>query len=366
MNVTLRQRQKGERVSLYLDYYHQGKRKYEYLQLYLIPEPNKGKLSKEQKEENRRTLALAEAIRAKRFLEIQNGIYGFQDQGKIKGSFLRYFENLTEKRRESNGNYGNWDSTLKHLRKFVKIDVTFAQIDKSWLENFKDYLQKEARTVNNQPLSQNTASSYYAKVKAAFQEAYKEGIIQKNPAEEIDGIRPGEPEREFLTLEELQQMAKAECEVPVLKRAFLFSAITGLRWSDVQKMIWSEVQYSNENGYYIRFKQKKTKGFETLPISEQAMELLGERAESDERVFAGLKYSAWYNLKLQQWVMKAGISKTITFHCARHTFATLHLTLGTDIYTVSKLLGHKELKTTQVYAKVIDQKKIEAVNRIKL
>ena len=72
-------------------------------------------------------------------------------------------------------------------------------------------------------------------------------------------------------------------------------------------------------------------------------------------------------LKLQQWVMKAGISKTITFHCPRHTYATLQLTLGTDIYTVSKLLGHKDLKTTQVYAKIIDEKKRwEAANRINL
>ena len=96
MNVTLRQRLKGDKVSLYLDYYHQGKRQYEYLQLYLIPEPKKGKLTKEQKDENRKTLALAESIRSKRHLEIQNGIYGFQDQVKMKGSFLRYFEYIAE------------------------------------------------------------------------------------------------------------------------------------------------------------------------------------------------------------------------------------------------------------------------------
>ena len=116
----------------------------------------------------------------------------------------------------------------------------------------------------------------------------------------------------------------------------------------------------------MRFTQKKTKGAETQPISEQAFGLLGERGNSEERVFTGLKYSAWHNLKLQQWMMKAGISKTITFHCARHTYATLQLTLGTDIYTVSKLLGHKDLKTTQVYAKIIDEKKREAASRIQL
>lgn len=366
MNVTLRQRLKGDKISLYLDYYSDGNRNYEYLQLYLLPEPEKGKLTKEQKEENRKTLALAEAIRSKRHLEIQNGIYGFQDQGKMKGSFIRYMEYLAEKRKDSEGNYGNWDSALKHLRKYVKMDVTFAQIDKRWIEGFKEYLGREARTPSNQPLSQNSQSSYFNKIRASLREAFKEGIIQHNPSEQVDGIKPGEPEREFLTYDELQAAAKAECEIPILKRAFLFSCLTGLRWSDVQKLLWSEVQHSKEIGHYIRFHQKKTKGAETQPMSEQAFNLLGERGLPEERVFVGLKYSAWHNLKLQQWMMKAGISKTITFHCSRHTYATLQLTLGTDIYTVSKLLGHKDLKTTQVYAKIIDEKKKDAANLIKL
>lgn len=366
MNVSLRERQKGNKISLYLDYYHQRKRNYEYLELYLIPEPEKGKLSKQQKEENRKTLALAEAIRSKRHLEIKNGIYGFQDLGKIKGSFLLYVEYLAEKRKDSEGNYGNWDSALKHLKKFTKVDVVFTQIDKRWVESFKEYLQKEARTPSNKLLSQNSALSYYNKIRAALREAYKEGILQKNPADETDGIKPGESEREFLTYDELLAAVNEECEIPILKRAFLCSSLTGLRWSDIHKLIWAEVQHSKEIGSYIRFLQKKTKGAETLPISEEAFNLLGERGNPEERVFKGLKYSAWHNLKLQQWMMKAGIRKKITFHCARHTYATLQLTLGTDIYTVSKLLGHKDLKTTQVYAKIIDEKKKEAANKIHL
>ncbi|MBC8315666.1 MAG: site-specific integrase [Bacteroidetes bacterium] len=366
MTVTLRQRKKGDKISLYLDYYHQGKRQYEYLQLYLVPVSAKEKLSKEQKDENKKNLALAKAIRSKRHTELQNGIYGFQDQGKLKGSFLRYFEYLTEKRRISKGNHGNWDSTLKHLKKFVKFDITFEQINKRWLEDFKEFLQKEARTPANTNLSQNSQSSYYNKVRAALREAFKEGIIQRNPAEEIAGVKAGEPQREFLTLDELQALAHAECEIPIMKQAFLFSALTGLRWSDIQKLTWDEVQHSREIGNYIRFIQKKTKGTETLPISEQALQLLGERSSPSNKVFSGLKYSAWHNLRLQQWMLKAGITKSITFHCARHTYATLQLTLGTDIYTVSKLLGHKDLKTTQIYAKIIDEKKKEAASKIHL
>ena len=366
MKVTLRQRTKGSKTSLYLDYYHKGKRQFEYLQLYLYPEPEKGKLTKAQKEENKNTIDLAESIRAKRHLELKSGSYGFPDHGKLKGSFLRYMEYLTEKRKDSKGNYGNWDSALKHLKTFVHSDITFSQIDKRWLEDFKDYLMKVARTPAENPLSQNSASSYYNKVRAAIKEAYKEGILLRNPADETTGIKVEESEREFLTLNELQDLANTDCEIPIMKQAFLFSALTGLRWSDINKMTWAEVQHSTEMGYYIRFTQKKTKGTETQPISDQAYSLLGERGEPTARVFTGLKYSAWHNLRLQQWVMNAKITKNITFHCARHTYATLQLTLGTDIYTVSKLLGHHDLKTTQIYAKIIDEKKKDAANKITL
>jgi len=216
-------------------------------------------------------------------------------------------EYLAEKRKASTGNYENWNSTLKHLKRFCFLDVTFEQIDKRWLDDLKEYLLKKARTPSDQPLSQNSASSYYNKVKAAIRQAFKEGIINLNPADQTEGIKAGEPEREFLTLDELQAVAKYECEIPILKSAFLFSALTGLRWSDIFKLTWSEVQHSKEIGYYIRFTQKKTKAVETLPISEQAFSRLGERGSKSDIVFKGLKYSAWYNLKLQQWVMNAGI-----------------------------------------------------------
>jgi integrase len=365
MKVTLRQRKKGDKISLYLDYYKDGRRDYEYLQLYLVPEPEKGKLSKEQKEGNRKTLALAEAIRSKRVLQLKNEEYDFRDTDKAKGSFIAYFEQLTEKRRDSQGNYGNWDSVLKHLKKFAEGGISFKDIDKNWLEGFKQYL-KNAKNKAGKRLSQNSQCSYFSKVTAALKEAVKDGIIQLNPARQVQGVKAGDPDREFLTLEELQAVAKEECDMPVLKNAFLFSALTGLRWSDIEKLVWSEVQHSDKSGYYIRFRQQKTKGAETLPISEQAFQLLGTRGKPADKVFEALYYSAWHNLKLQEWVMKAGVTKHITFHCARHTYATLQLTLGTDIYTVSKLLGHRHLKTTEVYAKVIDHKKQEAAGRIKL
>lgn len=88
-------------------------------------------------------MVLAEAIRSKRLLQIKNEEYGFRDTDKAKGSFIAYFERLTEKRRNSQGNWGNWgnwDSVLKHLKKFAKNGASFKDIDKNWLEDFKNYL----------------------------------------------------------------------------------------------------------------------------------------------------------------------------------------------------------------------------------
>ena len=182
----------------------------------------------------------------------------------------------------------------------------------------------------------------------------------------VEPFPQDETQREFLTLDELTTLANTPCTHETLRKMFLFSCITGLRWGDVEKLIWQEIQHSKENGYYIRFKQEKTTGAETLPISEEARSLCGEEGQPNDLVFTGLKYGNWNQTHLKSWLRAAGITKHITYHCSRHTYATLQLTLGTDIYTVSKLLGHKNLSTTEIYAKVVNEKKVEAANKINL
>lgn len=366
MKVTLRKRKKGNKVTLYLDYYDKGKREYEHLGLYLTPDPEKGSLTKAQRDENKKILALAESIRSKRHLEVQNNIYGFRDKEKLKGSFLTYFSNLTEKKRASNGNYGNWDSVRKHLKKYCPKDVSFERLDKKWVQGFRDYLDTEATTKTGNGISLNTKYSYFNKLRAALKQAVKDGVMKFNPSEQVEPFPQDEPQREFLTLDELKTLSKSHCKNDNLRRMFLFSCLTGLRWSDIEKLKWSEIQHSKELGYYIRFRQAKTNGIETQPISDEARALLGEEGKQDKKVFTGFSYGNWNKTLLKDWLMEAGITKKITFHCARHTYATLQLTLGTDIYTVSKLLGHRHLKTTEIYAKVINEKKVKAAHKINI
>jgi integrase len=369
MKVFLRQRKQTRNgtISLYLEIYKgyaetkDGKRKpirdYEYLDLYLIDKP-RNPIDKQQNKEN---LNLAESLKAKRELEIKNGTYGFTNEFKKQTNFIEYFRNLVNKK-ETKGNLGNWYSTQIHLENYAGSNVTFKDIDLQFAEGFKEYLNK-AKRKDGKPLANNSKASYFAKFRAALNEAVKEKIIYGNPAVETGNYKTIESQREYLTLDEVRKLAQTECRYDVLKRAFLFSCLTGLRWSDINNLKWNDVQQIN-NSCRIHFKQQKTKGQQYLDINQQARELMQGIGKPDERVFIGLNYSSYMNVALQMWILKAGITKQITFHCARHTFAVLQLTLGTEIYTLSKMLGHSELKTTQIYAKIVDEKIKEAVNKI--
>lgn len=369
MKIFLRQRKQTKKgtISLYLEIYKgttqtpDGKTKpirdYEYLNLYLIDKPS-NPIDKQQNKEN---LKLAASIKAKRELEIKNGTYGFTNEFKKNTNFIEYFKSLVNKK-ESKGNLGNWYSTQIHLENFAGSNVTFKDIDLQFAERFKEYLNK-AKRKDGKPLANNSKASYFAKFRACLNEAVKEKIIYGNPAVETGNFKTIESQREYLTLDEVRKLAQTECRYDVLKRAFLFSCLTGLRWSDINNLVWGDVQKIGNN-WRIHFKQQKTKGQQYLDINQQARDLMQDVGKSDEKVFIGLRYSDYMNVALQMWVLKAGIAKQITFHCARHTFAVLQLTLGTEIYTLSKMLGHSELKTTQIYAKIVDEKIKEAVNKI--
>ena len=371
MEIKIRKRASATtgKTSLSLEYYLgytkdengkiKHKRKFETLEYFLYTHPK----TAVEKDHNKTNLQMAEAVKAKRLLAFQNQQYGFTVDFKIRTNLVEYIRGLIEQRKESPGNWGNWDSALKHLIAYAGEDTTFETVDKEFVAGFKTYLEKKARTKSNARLSTNSQNSYFLKLKATLNQAVEDGIIPNSPATHIKTAKAEDVHREYLTIEELQRLVKTDCKFPIMRQAFLFSCLTGLRWSDIQKLTWSEVQQL-DGMTRIVFRQKKTKGFEYLDISDQAVKYLGEQGKPDERVFIGLKYSAWHNMALQRWCMDAGINKTITFHCGRHTFAVLQLSLGTEIYTVSKLLGHKELKTTEVYARILDEKKREAVNKI--
>jgi integrase len=378
MAIKVKLRQKpisGKRQSLYLDFYppiphpETGKpTRREFLGMYLFDNAK----SPFDKQHNKETLSLAEQVRQKRENYINKPeIYTNYEKEQLKikeqgeQNFVTYFKRLADKRKASNKD--NWNAAYNYLETFTKGNLKFADLNEKVCEDFKTYLLTvKSKKSSTATLSQNSAVSYYNKFKATLKQAHKDGYLNSDLNAKIKPIKQAETQRNFLTIEELNSLVKTECLNPLMKRAALFSALTGLRFSDIQKLVWGELEYIEGNGYFIQFKQQKTKGVEMMPIAEQAYSLLGERKEPTDKVFEGLTYSAYENKHLAKWIGLAGITKDITFHCFRHTYATLQLSEGTDIYTVSKMLGHRELKTTQIYAKIIDQTKRDATNKIKL
>ena len=334
--------------------------------------PKKVKLNPIDKQHNLDTWKLAEQIRSKRENQLNKPeIYtGYEiEQLRIKerenSSFLDYFTKLKNNRKSSN--HDNWVSAYNYLEKFSGVKLKFADLNEKFCNDFRDYLLKAPSYRSSKTiLAPNSASSYFNKFKAALKQAYIDGYLRTDLNVRVARIKEEETQRNILTIDELNDLVKTECEDHILKNAALFSALTGLRFSDIAKLQWKNVEYINDNGYFIRFVQQKTKMVEMMPISDQASSLMGGRRSPNEKVFDGLTYSAYSNKHLAKWIGLAGITKEITFHCFRHTFATLQLSKGTDIYTVSKMLGHRSLKTTQIYAKIVDQTKRVAADKIKL
>lgn len=372
--VRLRRRTlKDGRQSLYLDiYFTGGARRYEYLRLYLLPDG-----TKEAREANRRTMRLADAVRARRLLDYEAGRLGVRagvtdaDSG---ADFIAFFRALAEARGGAGaGNGGNWRSACAHLQRYARNrPVPFRSVTPAWCEGFRDYLLTEAVCQNRRgraglgdavPLAANSRRSYFAKLRAACREAARRGMMPSDPCAGVSGIPSEETERPYLTLEEVRRLAAVPCRYASLRRAFLFSCLTGLRKSDILALRWGDVR--QEGGFTrIVFRQRKTGGQEYLDITPEAVAYLGERGEPDDRPFSGFRYSSRTNAELRMWAARAGVGKEITFHSGRHTFAVLMLELGTDIYTLQKLLGHKYIATTEIYAKVLDESKREAVSRI--
>jgi integrase len=232
----------------------------------------------------------------------------------------------------------------------------FARISKPSCETALSYVKKRAG------IGHNSALSYYNKFRNALKMAWREKLIPDDLYSLSPGLKEREAHVEFLTMADIRQLISIPVKDELSKRVALFGILTGLRFCDVQYLIWSEVR-GELNEYYLQFTQRKTTKTQHMPISNQAYQLLGEREGPESRVFKGLYYNQIRDF-LKIWPLQAGIHKHITFCCLRHTYATLQLNNGTDIFTVSKMLGHRHVKTTQRYTWLLEQKKRDTTQRI--
>lgn len=290
-------------------------------------------------------------------------------QEKANANFIDYVKKITVERHKNSSAsiLINWKRMGELLKIFSKDGIIpFGRIDTKLINDFKNFLLTAPQGGGKKgTLSQNSAATYFSIFKAALKQAFIDGYISVDLSAKAKGIAEEESRREFLTIAELNTLAKTPCDKPIIKRAALFAALTGLRHCDIQKLHWGDIQKVGDQ-YRLNFTQQKTKGVEYQPISEQAYQLCGTPGDADRLIFEDLPDPSWVSRPLKRWIEAAGIKRRVTFHCFRHTFATLQIAGGTDLYTVSKMLGHTNVRTTQIYAKVVDKLKDEAANAISL
>ncbi|MCM1295376.1 MAG: site-specific integrase [Muribaculaceae bacterium] len=368
VSVVLRSRpRKNGRSALFLDINVDGERKMEYLKLYLT-----NGTSRADKLTDKETMRVAETIRAKRLLELrEEGLKEEKEENKRQRMrLLPYLDSIIATKKGSTAQA--WRNMRSHLLRYdPDADRWLDEVTPDWARGFRKYIEnarqwdiddrKRARTPKE--IAEGTKLLMWQKFRSIFTHAVNDWHIDRNPTAGIEGFREQYGEREFLTIDELKLLIRTPMPHEPVCRAFVFSCLTGLRWSDIVALRWRDVRENNGHTRLV-FTQQKTRNLEYMDISEQAVEWMGERRDADNVVFMDLTTEQAARINVTAWVKSAGIDKHITFHCGRHTFATMMLTLGVDLYTVSKLLGHRSIETTQVYARILDKGKSEAVDRI--
>ena len=358
---------KDGRQHIYLDIYKDGKRKYEYLKLYLLPEKDEDAMKA-----NAKTMKEASAILKTRIRELKK-VPEENKHLKIEVElpkdemllldWIKEFEELQRRRGvKSAGRNKQFGISIQDFGRNPRLK----DIDKSFCLAYIDFLRGYTKK-DGTDYSVKTKFDLFECLNNAINTAIQQEILTSNPINKIDRserIRRKESQRDFLTIDEVKRLITTPCESPEVKQAYLFACSCGLRLGDVLNLKWKDI--SEDNGTWrASILMLKSKRPLYIPLGEQARKWMPEQGEDgpEDNVFK-VKPSA-INENLKSWAEAAGITnKKVTFHTSRHTFATMLLTLGADIYTVSKLLGHTSVKTTQIYAKIIDQKKDDAVSLV--
>ena len=354
--------------SLYLDFYQNGKREYEFLKLYLIPEN-----SPLDRIANINTLKVANEIKAKRLFDIIHGKSGLRDTTQCQ-LLSEWINMMIERKRNqvSNSSIKGLRRLCRHLNKYMD-DVRIMDVDKQFCIGFTEYLRtavslKTSKDSTQKPkrLALVTQAEMLNTLSIVLNEAVREGLIQTNAVRllsQTEKIKIPQSTREYLTLEELKRMIDTPVKPNARedKNAFLFCCFCGLRYSDVTALKWGNIIKDGEK-MSISIVQKKTKQPVVAPLSDKAVSFLPDQngKNNDDKVFI-LPSQGVTNMRLKKWAKDANVNKNVTFHVSRHTFATMMLTAGADIYTTSKLMGHTDISVTQIYAKIVDKKKEEAV-----
>ena len=354
-------------LSIYLDIYANGIRTYEFLHLYLIPET-----TPDAKIINRHVLNAANAIKAQRIIDIAKGQAGiYHNMSFAHMRLCQYVQYHIERSQETHRSI-SYASTCSNMYNYLASylghranTLQMKDITLDICKGFAEYL-KHARTNTGRRISGVSAYHYFCSFKSMLAEAVIDQAITTNPVEQMRHCDiPQRPVviKPFLHADEVVRLAHTSCFYQVVKQAFLFSCFTGLRLGDIRNIRWGDIQKVGDD-YRFSIIMQKTQEPITNKLNDDALRWLPSLKGHPDHPIFDLPATATVEKVIAQWVQRARINKHVTFHTARHSYATMALMAGADLYTISKLLGHRNVKTTTLYAAVIDSERDKATDSI--
>lgn len=319
--------------------------KYEFLNLEVYSNPK----TKDQRLFNKTIEEISESIRCQRYIQIVKRDYNFLGKDNLEGDFLEYFH------RNADFHGPKFEAARLHFEEFCGHSCKFKDLSPSLCEKYRFYILHDKHLVNcDKSIKHNTASSYFNVFLNIVKLAFKDNIIPDDYTKDVRPIKWNHDiNKDYLTVEEIQLLEHMKYDKhPQLPQACLFSIYTGLRRSDILDLKWEHF-VRRGNHVYIEKKIVKTEMFVRLPLSRDALRIIGKR-KKEGTVFTELTISI-LNIHVKRWLELANIRKHITFHCFRHTYAMMLTEKGISTNIISSLLCHKKLSSTQVYSKVTTQ-----------
>ncbi|WP_127845406.1 tyrosine-type recombinase/integrase [Psychroflexus aestuariivivens] len=370
IKVTLREKPiSKDRLSLYLDFYpaiinNKGKEtRREFLKMHIFKKPKNAK----EKSHNKSTLQVAEKIKESRSLSIYNEEYGFKKNVELNINFVDYYKELIDLKygENSKSNYQSWLAGFNYYKDYAKIIYTKA-LSKKHIEGFKNYLLRVKSLKTKQKLSSATVATYFKNLLSVINTAYEDDILISDLTKGIKNVKSRSKIRAYLTEDDLTKLWKTPIKDNSVKYICFFCAYTGFRFVEARKIKWKDFTKDNSGNYVINSFHTKGEKYTSNPISKDAYEILKKQSPDRKKgeIF-NISYHKAFRM-LKKWKKDAEINKEIGMHTFRHTYAVLQLEGGTDLFTLSKMLGHKNISTTMIYAKLTDNMKNNTLDKIKL
>ena len=290
---------------------------------------------------------------------------------------VKYIETKGEHSKVTLSQYG---ATLKILKQFIndlmkKHDLLLSEVNFDFLQELDSYMLNGYKDPHNRNIERNTINKHHSRLRTVLNKAINEDLLVKSPYTKFR-LKHKKTRRDFLTSDELNQIKKYDLSdnlsIDKVRDFFLFSCYTGLRFNDALSLKMNDISEDDQGIKFISIMMHKTDDFVQVPLINEVQTIIEKYCDHPDREVLGFVLPRISNQKMNSYLKVladiSGVKKTITHHVARHTFATQALNRGIPIEVVQKLMGHTDIQTTQIYAKMLTStivKEMEKMGKVR-